>query len=156
MLHGTRASPDWKTGREVSTILEVLKECYPLAALDNLVSTYDKWYHLYKSMRTTITVDQINITLTRKQFFEQLISALADFDDIPADLEALFLRKFEKVFINFHNLHKDYSSNRLFQSDLKETLEKDAAYTAKPLHPTRHELVGEGCIPIPTTCRAWR
>jgi hypothetical protein len=23
-------------------------------------------------------------------------------------------------------------------------------------HPTRHELVGAGCIPIPTTCRAWR
>ena len=35
------------------------------------------------------------------------------------------------VFTNFHNPRKDYGSNRLFQSDLKEALEKDAAYTAK-------------------------
>jgi len=28
---------DWKVGWEVS-----LRECYPLTALDNLVSTYDK------------------------------------------------------------------------------------------------------------------
>ena len=34
--------PDWKTGWEVSTILEALRECYPLAALDNLVGNYDK------------------------------------------------------------------------------------------------------------------
>jgi hypothetical protein len=33
---------DWKTGWEVSLNLEALRECYPLAALDNLVSTYDK------------------------------------------------------------------------------------------------------------------
>jgi hypothetical protein len=83
---------DWKVGWEVATILEAIRECYPLAALDNLVNTYDKWYTLYKSMRTTITVDQKNIALTRKQFFEQLFSALADFVDMPADLEAL-LRK---------------------------------------------------------------
>ena len=83
---------DWKVGWEVATILEAIRECYPLAALDNLVNTYDKWYTLYKSMRTTITVDQKNIALTRKQFFEQLFSALADFGDMPADLEAL-LRK---------------------------------------------------------------
>ena len=50
----------------------------------------------------------------------QLISALADYGDMPADSEALLLSKFEKVF------------NRLFQSDLKEALEKVAAYTAKP------------------------
>ena len=77
--------PNWKVGWEVSTILEALRECYPLVALDNLVSTYDKWYTLYKSMRTTITVDQNNIALIRKQFSEQLISALADFGDLPAD-----------------------------------------------------------------------
>jgi hypothetical protein len=41
----------------VSAILEAHRECYPLAALDNLVSSYDKRYNLYKSMRTTITVD---------------------------------------------------------------------------------------------------
>jgi hypothetical protein len=81
--------PDWKVGWEVATILEAIRECYPLAALDNLVSTYDKWYTLYKSMRTTITVDQKNIALTRKQFSEQLVSALADFGDMPADSEAL-------------------------------------------------------------------
>ena len=127
--------PDWKTGWEVSTILEALRECYPLAALDNLVSTYDKWYTLYKSMRTTITVNQNNIALTRKQFSEQLVPALADFGDMPADSEALPLSKFEKVFTNFHNPRKDYGSNRMFQNDLKAptsmTLEKDAAYTAK-------------------------
>ncbi len=51
---------------------------------------------------------------------------------MPADLEALLLSKCEKVFTHFHNPRKDYGSNRLFQSDLKEALEKDAAYTAKP------------------------
>jgi hypothetical protein len=85
-----------------STILEALRECYPLAALDNLVSTEDKWYTLYKSMRTTITVDQNNIALARKQFSEQLISALVDFGNMPADSEALLLSKFEKVLTNFH------------------------------------------------------
>ena len=49
---------EWKVGWEVATILEAIRECYPLAALDNLVNTYDKWYTLYKSMRTTITVYQ--------------------------------------------------------------------------------------------------
>ena len=49
-----------------------------------------------------------------------------------SDSEALLLSKFEKVFTHFHNPRKDYGSNRLFQSDLKKALEKDAAYTAKP------------------------
>jgi len=56
--------PDWKTGWEVSLITEALKECYPRPALDKLVSTYDKRYNLYKSMRKT------NIALTRKQSSE--------------------------------------------------------------------------------------
>jgi hypothetical protein len=34
--------PDWKVVWEVSLIFEALRECYHLAALDNLVSTYDK------------------------------------------------------------------------------------------------------------------
>ena len=140
-------------GWEVSLILEVLRECYPLAALDNLVSTYDKWYNLYKSMRKTTTVNQANIALSRKQFSEQLISALADYGDMPADSEALLLSKFEKVCTQFHNPRKDYGSNRLFQTDLKEALEKDAAYA--DCCPARHELVGEGCLPTTTTCRAW-
>ena len=84
--------PDWKVGWGVSLILEALRECYPLAALDNLVSTYDKWYNLYKSMRKTIAVDQTNIALIRKQFSEQLISALVDYG------------KFEKVFTHFLTL----------------------------------------------------
>ena len=88
------------------------------------------WYHLYKSMRKTI--DQANVALTRKQLSEQLISALADFGDMPADSEALLLSKFEKVFTHYHNSHKDYGSDRLFQNDLKEAFEKDATYTAKP------------------------
>jgi hypothetical protein len=77
--------PDWKTGWEVSTILEALRECYPLAALDN----------------------QNNIALTRKQFSEQLISAMADFGYMPADSEAQLLSKFEQVFTNFHNNRKE-------------------------------------------------
>jgi len=55
----------------------------PRSLRNNLVSTYDKWYTLYKTMRTTITVDQNNIALTRKKFSEQLISALDDFGDMP-------------------------------------------------------------------------
>ena len=51
---------------------------------------------------------------------------------MPVDSEALLLNKFEKLFTHFHNPHKEYRSNRLFQSDLKETLKKNAAYTAKP------------------------
>jgi hypothetical protein len=51
---------------------------------------------------------------------------------MQADSEALLLSKFERVFTYFHNPHKDYGSNRLFQSYLKKALEKDAAYTAKP------------------------
>ena len=67
----------------------------------------DKWYNLYKSMRKTITDDQNNIVLTRKQFSEQLILALAEFSDMLADSEVLPLSKFKKVFYNFHNPHKD-------------------------------------------------
>ena len=51
---------------------------------------------------------------------------------MPADAEALLLSKVAKVFTHFHNPHKDYGSNRLFQNDQKEALEKDGAYTAKP------------------------
>jgi hypothetical protein len=40
-----------KTGWEVSSIIEALRECYPLTAVDNFVSIYDKWSALYKSMR---------------------------------------------------------------------------------------------------------
>ena len=123
---------DWKTEWEVSLIIEALKECYPLTTSDNLVSTYEKWYKLYKSMRKTITVDQYNIALTRKQFSEQLIAALADYGEIPTEHEATLLSKFVSVFTNFHNPHKEYGSNRLFHNDLKEALEKDAAYTAAP------------------------
>ncbi len=123
---------DWKTEWEVSLIIEALKECYPLTTSDNLVSTYDKWVKLYKSMRKTITVDQYNIALTRKQFSEQLIAALADYGEIPAEHEATLLSKFVSVFTNFHNPHKEYGSNRLFHNDLKEALEKDAAYTVAP------------------------
>jgi hypothetical protein len=53
-------------------------------------------------MRKTITVDQNNIALTRKQFSEQLISAIADLGDIPAESEVLPLSNFEKMFTNFH------------------------------------------------------
>ena len=54
---------DWKTEWSVATILEALKECYPLEASDSFVSTYDKWLLLSKSMRKTIKVDPHNIAL---------------------------------------------------------------------------------------------
>ena len=75
-------------------------------------------------MRKTITVDQYNITLIRKQFSEQLIAALADCGEIPIEHEAALLSKFVSVFTHFHNPHKDYGPNRLFRNDLKEALEK--------------------------------
>ena len=40
----------------VATILEALKECYPLDASDSFVSAYDKWRLLTKPMRKTATV----------------------------------------------------------------------------------------------------
>ena len=67
---------DWKTDWEVSTIIEALRECYPLTVDDCFVSTYDKWAALYKSMQKTVTVDQANIDQLRKSYFERLISAL--------------------------------------------------------------------------------
>ncbi len=45
-----------------------------------------------------------------------------------ANSVSLLLSKFVKVFTNFHNPRKDYGSNRLFQSNLKAALEKDATY----------------------------
>ena len=53
---------DWKTEWSVATILEALKECYPIEASDSFVSTYDKWLLLSKSMRKTI---KVNRTTTR-------------------------------------------------------------------------------------------
>jgi hypothetical protein len=47
---------DW----EVSTIIEALRECYPLTADDSFVSTYDKWAALYKSMQKTVTAVQVD------------------------------------------------------------------------------------------------
>jgi hypothetical protein len=70
---------------EVSTIIEALRECYPLTADSSFMSTYDKWAALYKSMQKTITVDQTNIDQLRKSYSERLISAMADYGDMPAD-----------------------------------------------------------------------
>ena len=81
--------------------------------MGSLSHPYDKWYKLYKSMRKTITVNQYNIALTRKQFSEQLIAALVDYGEIPIEHEAALLSKFVSVFTHFHNPHKDYGSNRL-------------------------------------------
>ena len=101
--------------------------------------TYDKWCNLYKSMRKTITVDQNNIALTR-----------------AAHLGYCRLWRFKKVFTNLHNPYKDYGSNRLFQTYLNGLYGQALSAGFADRHPTRHKLVGEGCIPIPTTCRAWR
>ena len=68
---------DWKTEWSVATILEALKECYPLEASDSFVSNYDKWLLLSKSMRKTTKVDPHNIALLRKQFSEVLIASAA-------------------------------------------------------------------------------
>jgi hypothetical protein len=126
---------DWKTDWEVSTIIEALRECYPLTADDSFVSTYDKWAALYKSMQKTVTVDQANIDQLRKSYSERLISALADYGDMPADRESLLLGKFAKVFTHLSNPSKEFGGNRLFQLDLDEALGKDAAYMVKPSLP---------------------
>ena len=83
-------------------------------------------------MWKTITVVECNIALLRKQHSEVPIGSLADYGDMPAKHKADFLDRFAGVFTIYHNPHNDYGSNRLFQSDLKEVLEKDEAYTAKP------------------------
>ena len=78
---------DWKTDLEVSTFIQALRECYPLTADDSYMSTYDKWAALNKSMQKTITVDQANIDQLRKSYSERLISAMANYGDMPADRE---------------------------------------------------------------------
>ena len=80
---------DWRTDREVSTIIEALGVCYSLTADVSFVSTYDKWAALYKSMQKTITVDQANIDQLRKSYSERLFSAMADYSDMPAEREGL-------------------------------------------------------------------
>ena len=63
-------------------------------------------------MRKTITVDQYNIALICEQFSEQLIAVLPDYGEIPIEPKAALLSKFVSVLTHFHNLHKDYGSNR--------------------------------------------
>ena len=109
---------DWKTGWDIATILEALKEYYPLATSDNFVSSYEKWYLLYKSMRSSIG-------LLRKLYSEHLITSFSDIGDMPVEHEVTLLSKFSKVFTNFHYPHKDWGSNKSFQTDLSDTLDKD-------------------------------
>ncbi len=86
----------------------------------------------------TITVDQANIALTRKQFSEQLISALADYGDMPVDSEALLLSKFEKVFTHFYNPHKNSWERDAFRQRQRAELGVD----------TKHK--GQSTSTIPT------
>jgi hypothetical protein len=51
---------------------------------------------------------------------------------MPTEHEVTLLSKFSKVFTNFHNPRKDWGSNKLFQTDLSDALDKDDAYKAKP------------------------
>jgi len=51
---------------------------------------------------------------------------------MPAEHEVTLLFKFSKVFTNFRNPHKDWGSNKSFQTDLSDALDKDEAYKAKP------------------------
>jgi len=113
---------DWKTDWKVSTIIEALRECYPLTADGSFASTYDKWAALYKSMQKIITVDQANFDQLRKSYSERPISALVDYGDMPADRESLLLGKFAKVFIHLSNPSMEFGGNRLFQLDLDEAL----------------------------------
>ena len=96
---------DWRTDWVVSTIIEAVRECYPLTADDSFVSTYDKWAALYKSMQKTNTVDQL--------------------------LQA----SISKVFTHLSNPSKEFRGKRLFQLDLNDALGKAAAYTTKPFLP---------------------
>ena len=73
--------------------------------------------------------DQNNIALTRKQFSDLGPCRLWRH---ASRFEGAAPQQIRKVFANFHNPRKDYGSNRLFQSDLKEVPEKDAAFAAKP------------------------
>ena len=116
---------DWKTGWDIATILEALKEYYPLATSDNFVSSYEKWYLLYKSMRSSIG-------LLRKLYSEHLITSFSDIGDMPVEHEVTLLSKFSKVFTNFHYPHKDWGSNKSFPTDLSDALDKDEAYKAEP------------------------
>jgi len=93
-----RPVADWKTEWSVATILEALKECYPLDASDSFVSIYDKWLLLSKSMRKTIKVDQNNIALLRKQFSETLIAASDEYGDMPEEYEEELLGRFMNTF----------------------------------------------------------
>ena len=77
-------------------------------------------------MRKTITVDQANIALTRKQFSSRPLEVSEDLFEFTED------KRLRIGWHVAHNPHKDYGSNRLFQSNLKEALEKDAVYTTKP------------------------
>ena len=89
---------DWKTEWSVATILEPMKECYPLDASNSFVSTYDKWLLLSKSMRKTIKVDPNNIALLRKQFPEVLIAAADEYGDMPKENEEELLGRFVNTF----------------------------------------------------------
>jgi hypothetical protein len=109
-----RILTSWKTDWEVSTIIEALRECYPLTADNSFVSTYDKWAALFKSMEKTIMVDQANIDKLRKSYSDCLILAMADYGDMPADRESFLLGKFAKVFSHLSNPSKEFGGNRLF------------------------------------------
>ena len=98
---------DWRTDWVVSTIIEAVRECYPLTADDSFVSTYDKWAALYKSMQKTNTVDQL--------------------------LQA----SISKVFTHLSNPSKEFRGKRLFQLDLNDALRKAAAYTTNFLNCSR-------------------
>ena len=76
--------------------------------------------------------DQNNIALTCKQFPSSSFRPWPTLATCQPIRRRCSSANFEKVFTNFHNPHKDYGSNRMFQNDLKEALEKDAACTTKP------------------------
>ena len=82
-------------------------------------------------MQKTVTIDQANIDQLRKSYSERLMSALADYGDMPADRESLLLGKFAKVFTHLSNPNKEFGGNRLFKLDLDEAVGKDAAYMVK-------------------------
>ena len=96
------------------------------------MSTYDKWLLLSKSMRKTIKVDPNNIALLRKQFSEVLIASADEYGDMPEENEEELLGRFVNTFTYKYNPSRDFGSNREFYNDLKEALEADEAYAAKP------------------------
>ena len=65
-------------------------------------------------------------------FSEVLIASAGEYGDMPEENEKELLGRFVNTFTYKYNPSRDFGSNREFYNDLKEALEADEAYAAKP------------------------